>query len=194
MRAFRSLAAAQTTPRRAGIAANLAEHEALALRAAREGVQVVVFPELSLTGYELDLARELSFSENDDRLAPLIALSSAHALTLIVGAPLRVGAALYIAAFILAPDGSVGLYTKRYLGAFPGDETRAARCPRQKARFFKPVTETRSCFSTATAPPFQCVRTWATPRIRGRPRSAARSTTWRACSAFPPISSKTEPG
>jgi predicted amidohydrolase len=78
----------------------------------------VVFPELSLTGYEIDLAEGLAFSLDDPRLAPLVELAASRALTLIVGAPARVGTRLHLGAFILSPDGSVDLYTKHHLGAF----------------------------------------------------------------------------
>lgn len=49
----RSIAVAQTCPVAGDVQANLDEHLRLARLAAEEGAQVVVFPELSLTGYEL---------------------------------------------------------------------------------------------------------------------------------------------
>jgi predicted amidohydrolase len=113
----RALAAAQTIPHRGDIDANVAEHCRFVRAAAEAGAGTVVFPELSLTGYELDLASELAFSEDDPRLAPLIQLASTRRMTLIVGAPVRLGTRLHIGAFILSPDHSVGLYTKRHLGA-----------------------------------------------------------------------------
>ncbi len=76
-----------------------------------------MFPELSLTGYEIGLTETLAFSEHDPRLAPLIDAASSHSMTLIVGAPVRIGARLHIAAFVLGPDWSMALYTKHYLGA-----------------------------------------------------------------------------
>lgn len=81
----------------------------------------MVFPELSLTGYELDLAAELAFLENDPRLRTLLGTCNVHRVTCIVGAPVRVGPSLHIGAFVLSPDGTVEVYTKRHLGA--GEET-----------------------------------------------------------------------
>src|ERR1041385_7750009 len=49
----RSIAVAQTCPVAGDVKANLDEHFRLARLAATEGAQIVVFPELSLTGYEL---------------------------------------------------------------------------------------------------------------------------------------------
>ena len=61
----------------------------------------------------------LAFSEDDPRLAPLLDLAASRGTTLVVGAPVRIGPALHIGAFILSPDRTTGLYTKHRLGAFP---------------------------------------------------------------------------
>jgi predicted amidohydrolase len=125
----RALAAAQTVPARGDVSTNIAQHVRLARVAADAGAEVVVFPELSLTGYEMELAPSLAFSENDTRLAPLMETARATQLTLIVGAPLRLAAEtsshaearvsdLHIAAFILYPDGTHAIHTKRHLGEF----------------------------------------------------------------------------
>jgi predicted amidohydrolase len=115
----RSLAAAQTVPVRGDVDANVERHLPLVRVAAEEHAQVVVFPELSLTGYELELAAGLAFSERDPRLAPLVEAAHASAMTLIVGAPVRIAERLHIGAFILYPDRAVEVYTKHRLGAFP---------------------------------------------------------------------------
>ena len=71
MALLRSIAAAQTVPERGDVAVNIAQHLLLAQLAERERPQVLVFPELSLTGYEMELASELAFSDDDPRLSPL---------------------------------------------------------------------------------------------------------------------------
>jgi predicted amidohydrolase len=120
----RSIAVAQTCPVAGDVQANLDEHVRLTLLAATEGARVVVFPELSLTGYELTLAGELAFSESDHRLSPLLDVAASHAMTLVVGAPVRMGPAVYIGAFIVSPDGTIGLYTMHRLGAFSPSASR----------------------------------------------------------------------
>lgn len=120
MRRALVLAAAQTVPVRGDVPANTERHLRLVDVAAKERAQVIVFPELSLTGYELDLARELAFTRDDPRLKPLVEAAVSSATTLVVGAPVRAPGGLsrlHIGAFILSPDGSVGLYTKHHLGA-----------------------------------------------------------------------------
>jgi predicted amidohydrolase len=119
MTGSRSIAVAQTGPVKGDVQANLDEHIRLASLAAGEGAQVVLFPELSLVGYELDQAAVLAFSENDSRLSPLLDLAASRGITLVVGAPVRLGSLLHIGAFIVFPDRTTGLYTKHRLGAFP---------------------------------------------------------------------------
>jgi predicted amidohydrolase len=118
MRLARSLAVAQTCPIPGDVEANVREHLLLVYAAASEGAQVVLFPELSLTGYEMDMVADLAFTEVDFRLAPLIAAASSRALTLIVGAPVRADGSLHIGALIIQPDATVLTYTKHHLGAF----------------------------------------------------------------------------
>lgn len=119
MASFRSIAVAQTCPVKGDVQANVDEHIRLAHLAAAEQAEVVVFPELSLTGYELALAEELAFSERDPRLSPFLDFAASVGITLVVGGPVRVGSSLYIGAFIIKPDRTTELYTKHHLGAFP---------------------------------------------------------------------------
>ena len=60
MTVLRAISAAQTCPVKGDVNANLDEHLRLIDLAASEGAQVVVFPELSLTGYEIELASGLA--------------------------------------------------------------------------------------------------------------------------------------
>ena len=134
----RGLAAAQTIPIRGDVDANIDEHIRLVHVAAEAGANVVVFPELSLTGYELDLADELAFSESDQRLDPLVTLATSRRMTLIVGAPVRIESRLYIGAFILTADGAIDLYTKQHLGAFAPSDSPDGIVPPAEATVFHP--------------------------------------------------------
>jgi predicted amidohydrolase len=134
----RSIGAAQTVPTRGNVEANVEQHVRLVHAAAEEQAQVLVFPELSLTGYELDLAHDLAFSQRDPRLAPLIEAASSCSTTLIVGAPVGIGSRLHIGAFIVAPDRPVGLYTKHNLGAFSNSARVDGIVPPAEATVFSP--------------------------------------------------------
>ena len=133
-----SLAAAQTVPIRGDVGANVEQHLRLVHTAAEEQAGIVVFPELSLTGYELDLAGELAFSDSDPRLFPLVESAASHRLTVVVGAPVKLGSRLHIGAFILSPDRTVDLYTKRHLGAFPASASPDGVVPPPERSVFEP--------------------------------------------------------
>lgn len=134
----RAIAVAQTIPVRGDVGVNVEQHVRLAQAAAGEQAQVLVFPELSLTGYELDLANDLAFSLSDPRLAPFAEVAASHSMTLIVGAPVRIEARLHIGAFIVSPDRSVGLYTKHHLGAFRTTASCDGIVPPAEATVFQP--------------------------------------------------------
>ena len=59
-------------------------------------------------------------------------------MAVIVGAPVRIAARLYIGAFIISPDRSVDLYTKHRLGAFPPDASPNGIVPPAEATVFHP--------------------------------------------------------
>ncbi len=66
------IALAQIAPRLGALAENLAHHHALLETARGHGADLVVFPELGLTGYQLqDLASEVAMRLDDPRLAEL---------------------------------------------------------------------------------------------------------------------------
>jgi len=111
------VAAAQVASVRGGMAGNLRTHAAAIATAAGLGVSILVFPELSLIGYEPDLAAELAITAADERLAPLAALARRHRMAVVVGAPLwnartRPG----LGAILFAADGSRRTYAKMHLG------------------------------------------------------------------------------
>jgi predicted amidohydrolase len=135
---IRSIAVGQTVPARGDVDANVAEHVRLARAAADARAQVLVFPELSLTGYELELADDLAFSQDDTRLAPLAEAARVCDMTLVVGAPVRIASRLHIGAFIVSPDGAVGLYTKQRMGAFSDGASCDGVVPPAEATFFHP--------------------------------------------------------
>jgi len=137
MKARRALAVAQTCPLRGDVDANLEAHLRLTALAASEGARVIAIPELSLTGYELDLAGRLAFSLEDARLAPLADAAASGSITIVAGAPLRVEARLHIAALILYPDGTRAVYTKQRLGAFGESARRDGNVPAAEATVFE---------------------------------------------------------
>lgn len=128
MTGFR-IAAAQVPSIHGDIASNIVTHLSAIEAAAQQKVNVLIFPELSLTGYEPELAAGLAITADDPRLHPFIELAQRHRMDISVGAPLSNGAAKpFLGAILYAPDGSVRTYRKMHLG---GNEP----------EFFAPGTE-----------------------------------------------------
>jgi predicted amidohydrolase len=110
------LAAAQTVVVKGDIGANVERHVVLSAIAARHGARLVLFPELSLTGYEPTLARELALTADDARLAPLRDTARCEGIVIVAGAPLRNDGGLpLIGALTFLPDGTMHVYTKQHL-------------------------------------------------------------------------------
>lgn len=117
-----TLAAAQTLSIAGDVAANIVRHLAVMQAAAEHGVQVLVFPELSLTGYEPSLAAALAIAPEHHVLAPLRELARELSLTVVVGMPIRLApeTGVLIGALVLGAGGSLVLYTKQHL--HPGED------------------------------------------------------------------------
>lgn len=115
------LASAQTKPHRFDTEKNLADHYRYIDIAAKHKVDFIAFPELSITGYERDKARELAFQKDDKRLDGLKDLAVKHNMIIVAGAPLVVGDEMFIGSFVMFPGGKVEIYTKQFLHT--GEET-----------------------------------------------------------------------
>lgn len=116
------IAAAQSPSMAGDVAANVGTHMRFIEAAQAQGVHLLVFPELSLSGYEPALLGGCALTPGDARLAPIRDAAIAARMTVIVGAPQDSGsdALPFIAAFAFAPDGTVDVYRKQYL--HPGEE------------------------------------------------------------------------
>jgi predicted amidohydrolase len=114
MRAPLTIAAAQPECTGKDVRANALEHARL-IRAAN--ARLIVFPELSLTGYELDAD---TVSPDDDDLAPIVAACTETESIALVGAPVAgENGRSYIGMLSMSSAGVDVDYRKSYLG---GDE------------------------------------------------------------------------
>ena len=110
------IAAAQSTSVPGDISRNVAHHLRFGTIAAERGAQLLVFPELSLTGYELAIARSNAVRPDSSCLDPLRHLATQAHMTVVAGAPvLNDKDELHIAALAFRPDGSVVTYTKEHV-------------------------------------------------------------------------------
>ncbi|MYN66849.1 MAG: carbon-nitrogen hydrolase family protein [Acidobacteria bacterium] len=85
---------------------NLRDHCRLLDIAAQHRADLIVFPEMSMTGYTREKAAELAFDVDDARLDPLKSTAAAQHIVAVAGAPVRMNGALHIGSFILFPDHS----------------------------------------------------------------------------------------
>ena len=110
------LAAAQFHSERGQLARNLEGHLTFMRHAAEQGAEYLLFPELSLTGYEPDIARELAVAPEDDRLEPIRSLAMQLNLATTVGIPLKgPNGTVHIGALTFTAQGEVIVYAKQYL-------------------------------------------------------------------------------
>ncbi|WP_380177648.1 carbon-nitrogen hydrolase family protein [Kalamiella sp. sgz302252] len=110
-----SIAAAQSGSRPGNIAANIEHHLSFVRQAAEHQVDFLMFPELSLTGYELALASELAMPMNDARLDVFADAAAKYRMSIVTGLPLQDGESTRLAALTFLPDGTRLAYFKRNL-------------------------------------------------------------------------------
>ncbi len=80
---------AQTRPIKGDIPANIDGHLKLLDLAIARKTDAVVFPELSFTGYEPELAQDLATPPDDTRLDVFQPISNRHAVIVCVGTPIQ---------------------------------------------------------------------------------------------------------
>jgi predicted amidohydrolase len=119
MSSTRIIALAQANAVAGDIASNVAHHLELVTLALQHGAQLIVFPELSLTGYEPELAARLALEGGQPALSSLQRASDESGATILVGAPSRSGDETKprISVLALTPGSAPTCYSKQYLHA-----------------------------------------------------------------------------
>ena len=114
---FVRVAAATPVAHTADPAANADEHIALIRRAGEQGVDLLVFPELSLSAYAIDdLVMQGALLDEVERQIDRVAEATGETgVVAVVGAPLRKGDRLYNCAVVLAHGQAIGVVPKTYL-------------------------------------------------------------------------------
>jgi predicted amidohydrolase len=111
------LCVAQTRPFTGDIEKNIAAHKKLIELALAGGADMIIFPELSVTGYEPTLAGELATTPDDSRFDDFQHISDTRRITIGVGVPLRSEAGLWISMVLFQPRQDRHIYSKKYLHA-----------------------------------------------------------------------------
>lgn len=109
------IAVAQISSVKGNIEANITTHLKAIKKASELGVSYIVFPELSLTGYEPELSAELSFSIDDKCLQPLVNSAIENNIQIGVGAPIMTEGLPQIGLVIISQSGDIEIYAKMHL-------------------------------------------------------------------------------
>jgi len=108
---------AQTRPVTGNIQSNIEAHKKLINLAFSNGADTIIFPELSIAGYEPSLAKELATGKDDNRFDDLQKISDDKLVTIGVGMPIKNDAGISIGMVIFQPNKARELYAKKYLHA-----------------------------------------------------------------------------
>ena len=104
---------AQTRPLKGDIHSNLDQHKKLLDLAIANGADTVIFPELSLTGYEPKLAKVLATHQDDSRFDDLQTIADTRQITIGVGVPTKNHAGISISMVLFQPHQARQMYSKK---------------------------------------------------------------------------------
>lgn len=109
------ISAVQIRSDKGNIKSNIENHIKWIDIAVSENVDLIIFPELSLTGYEPVLAEELTTDQNDSRLDVFQKISDLKNITIIVGLPIKSPSGILISMVIFQPKSARLTYSKQQL-------------------------------------------------------------------------------
>lgn len=106
---------AQISSYKGDIQKNIEKHIIYVKEAIEHRANLICFPELSITGYEPELAESLSTPIGDNRFDVFQELADSGAITICIGYPLIVENGINISMQIFQPNSSRQTYSKQYL-------------------------------------------------------------------------------
>jgi len=111
------ISVAQTKPLKGNIPANIEAHKKLIDLAISNGAGMIIFPELSITGYEPELANDLATSQEDSRFNDFQEISNSNQIIIGIGMPIKTATAPEIGLIIFQPHQPRLTYAKQHLHA-----------------------------------------------------------------------------
>ncbi|MBT5829025.1 MAG: carbon-nitrogen hydrolase family protein [Candidatus Latescibacteria bacterium] len=111
------ICAVQTKPITGDIQSNIDQHKRIIEHAVSNGADAIVFPELSLTGYEPELAKELATDQEDGRFDGFQNMSDTEQITIGVGVSIKLDVGICIGMIVFQPHQKRHTYSKKYLHA-----------------------------------------------------------------------------
>jgi predicted amidohydrolase len=108
---------AQTRPIKGDIQSNIGNHKKLIDLAVFNGADTLIFPELSITGYEPELSKELATNQDDSRFDDFQMIADTKQITIGVGVPTKNNIGICISMILFQPHKARQTYSKKYLHA-----------------------------------------------------------------------------
>ena len=115
------VAIAQIEAIKGNVEKNIEIHLKWIKQAIQNNADMLVFPELSVTGYEPDLAENLATNQDDTRLDDIQNLSDRNGITIGVGLPTKDERDVFVSMIIFQPHKERITYSKQYL--YPPEES-----------------------------------------------------------------------
>ena len=109
------ISVAQTRPIKGDISKNIDSHKKLIQLAISHKTDAIFFPELSLTGYEPELARDLATNQDDIRFDDFQTISDTNKITIGLGIPTKTNSGIEISMIIFQPNRPRQTYSKQQL-------------------------------------------------------------------------------
>jgi predicted amidohydrolase len=106
---------AQTIPIKGNVSANIEAHIRFIELALTSNAEAIFFPELSLTGYEPELAKKLATNQNDNRLDIFQETSDKNKIVIGLGLPTATESKILISMIIFEPNKPRQTYSKQQL-------------------------------------------------------------------------------
>ena len=106
---------AQTRPVKGDIKTNIDLHKKMINIAITNGADMIIFPELSITGYQPELAKDLATDQDDNRFDDFQQISNTNQITIGVGVPTKNTTGLCISMVIFQPHKARTTYSKKYI-------------------------------------------------------------------------------
>ena len=106
---------AQTKPIKGNVSANIEAHIRFIELALNLNSEAIFFPELSLTGYEPELAKKLATNQNDSRLDVFQQISDNNKIIIGLGLPTATESKIRISMIIFEPNKPRQTYSKQQL-------------------------------------------------------------------------------
>ncbi|KAA3437820.1 carbon-nitrogen hydrolase family protein [Rufibacter hautae] len=107
----------QTKPIKGDIQGNIENHLTFISEALALGADTIIFPELSITGYEPELAEALATTPEDKRFDPFQDISNSAQVTIGIGVPIKSEAGTCISLVFFQPYQPRQTYSKKFLHA-----------------------------------------------------------------------------